>query len=171
MKTESGSKEWFKLIFDQNFECIRNYLFYLSGDVTLTEDLIQDVFLQLWENRQKVKNETVRPYLFTIARNCFLKTRRRQKYDLKFRSAYLEKIENESPEFVLEMKEFDKKIQQAIASLPGKCRVIFLMHRIDGLTYRNIAENLGISIKAVEKQMSRALSILRRDLGESLFPK
>ena len=169
MKAGAGSKEWFKDIFDKNYESIRNYLFYLSGDTNLTEDLIQDLFLQLWENRLKVKDETVRSYLFTIARNCFFKARRRQKYDLKFRSAYLEQIEKKSPEFILEMKELDAMIQGAIATLPEKCRVIFLMHRIDGVTYREIAKNLEISEKTVEKQMSKALSILRNNLGEQHF--
>jgi len=80
----------------------------------------------------------------------------------------LEHTEKESPEFVLEMKEFDNKLQAAIADLPDKSRVVFLMNRIDGITYREIAENLGVSVKAVEKQMSRALRILREKLGDKL---
>lgn len=168
MKVESGSKSWFRDIFDHNYEYVRNYLFYLSGDISLAEDLAQDVFLQLWENRLKVKDETVRAYLFTIARNNFFKDKRRQKYDLAFRSTYFEKIENESPEFVMEMKEFDRKLQKGIADLPGKSRVVFLMNRLDGLTYREIAENLGVSNKAVEKQMSKALGILRKKLGDKI---
>lgn len=168
MKVGSGSKSWFRDIFDHNYEYVRNYLFYLSGDINLAEDLVQDVFLQLWENRLKVKDETVRAYLFTIARNNFFKDKRRQKYDLAFRSTYFEKIENESPEFVMEMKEFDRKLQKEIADLPEKSRVVFLMNRLDGLTYREIAENLGVSNKAVEKQMSKALGILREKLGDKI---
>jgi RNA polymerase sigma-70 factor (ECF subfamily) len=59
------------------------------------------------------------------------------------------------------MKEFDEQLQKAIASLPEKCRTIYLMSRMDGKTYTEIAENLGVSIKAVEKQISKALSIFR----------
>jgi RNA polymerase sigma-70 factor (family 1) len=168
MKAASGSKGWFADIFNRHYEYIRNYLFYLSGDIKLAEDLVQDVFLQLWETRNNVKDETVGSYLFTIARNCFLKSRRKQKYDLKFRSTYFEHFEHESPEFLLEMKDFDEKLQSSIAGLPEKCRIIFLMHRIDGISYREIAENLGVSIKAVEKQMSKALALLRKKLGDKI---
>lgn len=168
MRAVGGSKDWFKGIFDQHYEYIRNYLYYLSGDIKLAEDLVQEVFLLLWENRNKVKDETVGSYLFTIARNLFLKNRRRHQYDLKFRSAFFDHTEHESPEYVLEMKEFDEKLQLAIAGLPEKSRVVFLMHRMDGLTYREIAANLGVGIKAVEKQMSKALLILRKKLGDRI---
>jgi len=80
MKVEKYGKSWFTAVFNQNYEPILNYLFYISGDRQLSEDLVQEVFLQLWENRSTVKENTLRPYLFTIARNCFLKNKRRQKY-------------------------------------------------------------------------------------------
>ena len=165
MKVEAGTESWFKDVFDLNYEYIRNYLFYLSGDIKLAEDLVQDVFLQLWEKRRKVKNETVRSFLFTIARNSFLKNIRQKKYDLKFKSTYIERVEKESPEYLLELKEFDQKLQKTISDLPEKCRIIYLMNRIDEMTYTQIAESLQVSVKAIEKQMSKALSILRKKLG------
>lgn len=168
MDAEKDGKSWFINIFNQNYQYVLNYLFYLSGDAALSEDLTQDVFLQLWDNRHKVKDDTLRPYLFTIARNFFLKNIRRQNYNLKFRSEYFENADNKSPEYILEMKEFDTKLQDSLAGLPERCRVVFLMNRIDGLSYRDIAEALGVSIKAVEKQMSKALSILRGKLGAKI---
>jgi len=168
MKTGFKSKTWFENIFNLNYQYILNYLFYLSGNSGLSEDLAQDVFLQLWEKRDEVKDETVRAYLYTIARNSFLKSTRRQKYDLKFRSEYFEENEHESPEFIMEMKEFDRKLQEVIASLPEKSRVVFLMNRMDGITYREIAKSLGVTVKAVEKQMSKALSIIREQLGSHI---
>jgi RNA polymerase sigma-70 factor (family 1) len=168
MKAAFKSKSWFENIFNLNYQVILNYLFYLSGDSGLSEDLVQDVFLQLWEKRDEVKDETVRAFLFTIARNSFLKSTRRQKYDLKFRSEYFIENEHESPEYLMEMKEFDRKLQEVIAALPEKSRVVFLMNRMDGITYREIAESLGVTVKAVEKQMSRALSIIREKLGSNI---
>lgn len=165
MNKEIGEKEWFQNVFDNNYEYIRNYLYYLSGDIKLSEDLVQDVFLQLWEKRQSIRKETVRSFLFTVAKNAFLKNIRTKKYDLKFKSGYFEKIENESPEFILELKEFDSTLQNTISELPEKCRIIYLMSRIDEMTYAEIAENLGVGVKAVEKQMSKALAILREKLG------
>jgi len=166
MNIEAENKEWFTDIFEKHFDYIRNYLYYLSGNIMLTEDLAQDVFLQLWEKRTEVKSETVQSFLFTIARNAFLKSYRRNKIELKFKSGYFGQIENESPEFIMEVKEFDAQFQNAISGLPEKCRVIYLMNRMDEMTYTQIAENLDVSVKAVEKQMSKALKILRNILGE-----
>ncbi len=168
MDAEKNGKSWFQKVFDQNYRYVLNYLFYLSGDAALSEDLTQDVFLQLWDKRRKVKEDTLRPYLFTIARNCFLKNIRRQNYDLKFRSSMFERTDTRSPEYLLEMKEFDRKLQESLAGLPERCRVVFLMNRMDGLSYRDIAGALGVSVKAVEKQMSKALSILREKLGTKI---
>ena len=168
MKTEPGSKSWFQQVFHLHYDYIRNYLFYLSGDVDLSEDLAQDVFLQLWENRDKIKQESIRPYLFTIARNSYFKVYRKKKSDLQFKSGYIEMTEHESPEYLMELKEFDKKLQKVISDLPDKCRTVYLMNRIDDMTYQQIAENLGVSVKAIEKQMSRALAILRREIGTGI---
>ncbi|MFW6309770.1 MAG: RNA polymerase sigma factor [Prolixibacteraceae bacterium] len=165
MRLKAGAQSWFKDVFDEYYEYIRNYLFYLSGDVKLSEDLTQDVFLQLWENRKKVKEETLRSYLFTIARNSYFKDFRKQKSDLKFKSGYFEKVENESPEFLMELKEFDNKLQKTISDMPEKCRTIYLMNRIDDMTYAEIADSLNVGVKAIEKQMSKALAILRKELG------
>lgn len=168
MEIVSNNKEWFKDVFNKNYNYIFNYIFYLSGDSELSEDLAQDVFLQLWEKRNTIKNDTIKPFLFTIARNAFLKSVRRVKYDLKFKSTWFETTENESPEFIAEMKEFDQKLQKAIAGLPEKCRTIYLMNRMDDMTYSEIADNLGVTVKAIEKQMSKALSLLRQQLPGKL---
>jgi RNA polymerase sigma-70 factor (family 1) len=165
MNIEADRKLWFKDIFDENYEYIRNYLFYLSGDAELADDLVQDVFLQLWEKQNTVIDKTVKAFLFTVARNAFLKNYRQKKYDLKFKSTYFEKIEHESPEFILELKEFDEKLQKTISDLPERCRIVYLMNRKDDMKYSQIAESLNVSVKAVEKQMSKALAILRKELG------
>jgi RNA polymerase sigma-70 factor (ECF subfamily) len=153
--------DWFKVIFDEYYEYIRNYLFYLSGDIGLAEDIAQDVFLKLWENKEKVNDATVKPLLFKIAKNMFLNSHKRKVLDLKFINNKPENIENESPQYILEFKEFDIRLQRAISNLPDQCRTFFLLNRIDDLKYQEIANNFGISVKAVEKQISKALKILR----------
>ncbi len=156
-------KEWFSGVFDTHYEHVRNYLYYMSGDIDAAEDISQDVFLKLWEYRQKVDDNTIKPLLFKIARNLFLNTKKREKLDLNFVNTREKSIEHESPQYIMEVEEFDKSLQKAISSLPDQCRTFFLMNRIDDLKYQEIAANFGISVKAVEKQISKALKLLRQN--------
>jgi RNA polymerase sigma-70 factor (family 1) len=159
-ETKKGT-DWFKSIFDEYYDYIRNYLYYLAGDMEIAEDLAQDVFMKLWENKDKVNDNTVKPLLFKIAKNLFINSYKRRNLDIKFTNTRLENIENESPQYILELKEFDQRLQQAISNLPDQCRTFFLLNRIDDLKYQEIAKNFGISVKAVEKQISKALKLLR----------
>ncbi len=168
MTYQSRNREWFTGVFNQYYDYIRNYLYYLSGDMEWSEDLVQDVFMQVWEKRLTIRDETIKPFLYVVARNFFLKDSRRRNYALKFLSTQDDFTDHESPEYKMEMEEFQLKLQQAIGKLPEKCRTIYLMNRIDKLTYKQIAAYLSVSDKAIEKQMSKALDLLRENLGRSV---
>lgn len=168
MTQDKNDVDWFKQVFNDHFEYIRNFLYYLSGNITLSEDLTQDVFLVLWEEHRKIRKETVRAFLYTVARNQYFKHHRKTKINLSFINSLMLEQNNESPEFILEMKEFDRKLQQAISEIPEKTRIIFLMSRIDRMTYAEIAENLKISAKAVEKHMTKALKLLKEKTDRKL---
>lgn len=160
--------EWFRRVFDQHYGHIRNYLYYLSGDIDLAEDLTQDIFLMLWEEQAKVRKETTLSYLFTAAKNQYFKHHRRKNIQFNFISSINHENDHESPDFILEMKEYDFKVQQVLADIPDKTRSIFLMSRIDKMTYTEIAERLKISNKGVEKHMNKALKILKEKLDRKL---
>ncbi len=168
--TDLKDKNWFEGIFDQHFDAVRNYLFYLSGDMKLSEDLGQDVFLSLWENKDKLRENTLRAYLLTIARNRYFKHHRRKSVDLKFNNSLIgsDNSDYKSPDYLIEVKEYDKKVQTAISSLPERTRVIFLMNRLDDKSYRQIADELDVSVKAIEKQMTKAIRMLQESLDRRL---
>ncbi len=168
MQEDIEDKEWFASIFDEHYEYIRNYVYYLSGDITLSEDLSQDAFLQAWEERRSVNRKTLRSYLFTIVRNNYFKHYRKKNIKLNFINSIVEENEQESPEFLMEVKEFDMLVQSVIANIPDKTRAIFLMSRIDSMSYTEIADNLKISNKAVEKHISKALKIVKTKLDRKL---
>lgn len=164
MVNTSKSTDWFKQIFEEHYEFIRNYIYYLSGDMDIAEDLVQDVFMKVWERRETIKDQTLKPLLYKISRNLYFNLYKRNTLDIRFLNATENRDENESPEYLMEMNEFNEKLQKAISALPEHCRTIFLMSRIDEMKYHEIAERFNISVKAVEKQISKALRLLRETI-------
>ena len=157
--TNKKNRNIFKEYFDKYFDDIRNYVYYKSSDIQLSEDITQEVFLKLWGNITNIDPITVKSYLYTIAGNLFKNHYNRKKIEFKFISTIEESVA-ESPEFLMEFKEFDKILQKTLANIPEKSRAVFLMSRIDKLTYSEIALRLDISVKAVEKRMKKALIIM-----------
>lgn len=151
----------FKTLYDRYYDAIRNFLYYKSGNMHLAEDLTQDAFMILWKKRQSIDPDKVKSYLYTIANNLFLNEVKHQKVVMKFNQQPVTTTSNETPQYVMEEDEFRQKLESAISGLPEKNRVVFLMNRIDKLTYKEIAERLGLSVKAVEKRMHKALLELR----------
>ena len=158
----------FKQLFDQYFKQVKNFIYYKLGDVDAAEDIAQECFVKVWENRQKVKPESAKSYLYTIANNLTINQLKRQKVIYKFLSRKSRLDHNETPQFQMEIEEFDKHLQNAISSLSDKQRMVFLMNRIDNLTYAEIAERLEISVKAVEKRMTGALAALRATITQKI---
>jgi RNA polymerase sigma-70 factor (ECF subfamily) len=141
---------------------LRHFLLYKFGNVVQVEDLIQEAFVRLWENCRKVKPEKAHSFLFTVASNLYLNKAKHQKVVLAFQQkSNYSVVETEDPQFQLEQKEFSERLQASINALPENQRIVFLMNRIDKISYREIAELLGVSQKAVEKRMQKALLRLR----------
>ncbi|TAE59254.1 MAG: RNA polymerase sigma-70 factor [Bacteroidetes bacterium] len=151
----------FNAIFNQYYDGVRNFIYYKSGNIALAEDLAQEAFLILWKKRDSIDPEKVKSYLYTIANNLFLNEIKHQKVVMKFQEQPAPQATAESPQFNMEEEEFRQQLETAISGLPEKNRTVFLMNRIDRLTYKEIADMLGISIKAVEKRMHKALTELR----------
>ena len=116
----------------------------------------------MWEKCSEISYEKAKSYLFTSVNNLFLNKLKHEKVVLNYaKSAPYLDINNQSPEYLLEEEEFKDKLKNAIENLTEAEREVFLMNRIDGKKYREIAELLNISQKAVEKRMSSALKKLR----------
>jgi RNA polymerase sigma-70 factor (ECF subfamily) len=165
MKPETSSlceESTFTGIYNSYATTLHNYLFYKTGDTGLSKDLMQEAFTRLWQNCASVILETAKGYVFKIANNLLMNEYAHQKVVLNFQQRPTKSQTNESPEYLLEEKELKQELENAIAALPEKQRVVFLLSRIDKKTYKEIGELLGISKQAVEKRMYNALDALRK---------
>ncbi|WP_339609445.1 sigma-70 family RNA polymerase sigma factor [uncultured Planktosalinus sp.] len=152
-------------LFQNLSPAIYNFIYFKCGDVARAEDLVQEAFIKLWENCSKVPQIKAKSFLYTVCNNAFLNEVAHKKVVLKYAEKTTPSINEQSPQFVLEEKEFEKKLQNALANLTEAQRTAFLLNRIEGKKYREIAEILDISVKAVEKRMSQALESLRTELN------
>ncbi|GAB5565002.1 MAG: RNA polymerase sigma-70 factor [Winogradskyella sp.] len=155
----------FETIYKTYAKDVRRFLFFKTQNIDKAEDLMQDVFIKLWDNCSKVDYNKVKSYVFTIANNMFLNEVKHLSVVKKHREQIKQESTNESPEFVMLEKEFMDKLEKTIAALPDKQREVFLMNRIEKKKYKEIAEELDISVKAVEKRMHQALVIMREEIG------
>jgi RNA polymerase sigma-70 factor (ECF subfamily) len=156
------SERFFNEFYVTHIQAASNFAYYKSGDQSASLDLAQEGFIKVWENCSKIDILKAKSYLFTVINNLFLNTIKHQKVVFTYakNSPYLD-VDNQSPEYLLEEEEFKDKLKSAIQELSEKERSVFLMHRIDGKKYKEIAGILEISQKAVEKRMSAALKKLR----------
>jgi RNA polymerase sigma-70 factor (ECF subfamily) len=155
----------FDQIFMDWYCLVRNSVYYKTGDMQEAEDITQETFLKIWERRDTVNIKTIGPLLYKISRNLFLNRTEHRKVTLKFIADHQEKEYSDSPDFLLEMNDFDRRLQASLSELDEKSRTVFLMNRIDDMTYSQIAFNLGLSVKAIEKRMSKALAFLKERLN------
>ncbi len=154
----------FSSFFKSHAKSLRNYLYYKFGNEDQAEDITQEAFIKLWQNCADVPLEKAKSYLYTIANNASLNVIAHQKVVLNYaKSSPNKESTNESPEFLLEEEQFKSKLLQTIEKLNEKQRVAFLMNRIDGKKYAEIAKELEISVKAVEKRIHLALIELRKE--------
>ena len=158
-------EQTFSSVFRSYAETLHHYLFYQTGDDALAHDLTQEAFTRLWKNCQSVILSTAKGYVFTIAKNLLRNRHQHQKVVLQYQQTLRSEGQAHDPHFLLEEKELAERLQQAIADLPEKQRVAFLMSRIDKMTYKEIAATLEISKQAVEKRIYNALNTLRQVTG------
>lgn len=159
----------FKDLFLSYSKDLHDFLYYKFGANNNPQDIVQTAFEKLWNNCANVTPEKAKSYLFTIANNEMLNAISRKKTALNYQLEGSKQYTNESPEFLLEEKEYHDRLQKALEELTEEQRTTFLLNRIEGKKHREIAEMLGISRKAVEKRIYTALKILKEKVEFNKF--
>lgn len=149
-------------MFDTHFDAVRSYVYYRSGDTELATDVAQETFLKIWEKQLQPDVKNIKGLLLKIAGDIFISRYRREKLALDFSMTFKHGILDDSPEDQMQFKELKSRYEQALKILPENQRTVFLMSRMDGLKYHEIAGQLGLSVKAVEKRMNLALTFLKK---------
>ncbi|MDF1575892.1 MAG: sigma-70 family RNA polymerase sigma factor [Bacteroidales bacterium] len=158
------TKEQFKTLFDLYFEDIRRFLYYRSGDTTVSTDLAQDTFMRVWEKQMDLQAGKDTGLLYKIAGDLFVSFTRREKLRKEAPSQIRFEPNDSTPEEELQYRELEEKYEKVLMKLSENQRITFLMSRTEELSYQEIATRLSISVKAVEKRVSRALARLRKEL-------
>jgi RNA polymerase sigma-70 factor, ECF subfamily len=168
-RIRKGDIKEFETLFRSSYGSLVKYARTLIRDHDTAEEIVQDLFFNLWQNKEKMKIESsLNGYLFRSVHNrCLhyiehLKVVERHEREM----SYNPENEAESPADQLQYKELQAKIARTIERLPANCAKIFCMNRFDGLKYAEIAEKLSISVKTVEANMGKALKEFRRALAE-----
>ncbi len=154
----------FSSIFNKYAKDLHDFLYYKFGDNLNPKDKVQEAFIKLWQNCAKVTPSKAKSFVFTTANNLMLNEVAHQKVVLKHRQTKPKSYTNENPEFLMQENEYMEKLQTAISNLTEAQRTAFLLNRVEGKRFKEIAALLDISTKAVEKRIYGALKKLRKDI-------
>lgn len=162
----------FEQVFKGHFKSLHAYACTIIRDAEPAEEIVQGVFLKLWEKKEELTiRENVSAYLYRAVHNESLNYLRHQKVRMAYQSHVMrEQKQNEAgkPAEKVIMGELEKKLDEALRDLPEQCRTIFQLSRFEDLKYKEIAERLGLSVKTIENQMGKALKLLRLKLVDFL---
>lgn len=175
---KNGDEKAFEAMFRFYYKPLYNYARELLKDEYLAEEVIEDIFVRLWENRTQIKIESsLKSYLFkSTYHNCLNRIKHKEVED-KYKTFFLhhmpvgesnEALSDEFPLSDILGAELEVMISKAIESLPDQCRQVFMMSRFQQMKHEEIAEKLNISVNTVRTHIARALQKLRIELKDYL---
>ncbi|WP_205503876.1 RNA polymerase sigma-70 factor [Rufibacter psychrotolerans] len=164
---KTNEAQFMETLFKQYYTLLCRTAVRFTKDTEAAEDLVQEVFCKIWQNREVLEISTsYKAYLVRSVTNQALNYIEKQKRLVLSEDStpYESSLSANTTLELLEGSEMEGRVQQALAALPPQCRLIFEMSRFEELTYKEIADTLQLSPKTVENQMGKALRILREHL-------
>jgi RNA polymerase sigma-70 factor (ECF subfamily) len=173
-RIKENDEEAYEYLFHAFYEKLCTYAYSIIRDKTISEEVVQEVFVKLWEEKETIQIQlSVNAYLYRAVHNScqnyIAHNKIKQNYIAETQHNYEQSLifaplSNSYPIANLLSQEIENEINAAINALPGQCREVFLLCRFENLTYAEAAEKLGISINTVKTQLQRAVVKLRFDL-------
>ena len=169
-----GDELAFEKLYKLYFPRLFSFSCKIVNDENVAKDVVQNVFIQIWEKHISFQIEQPEAFMYRMVRNASLNHIRHLKVVDKLKSDiedrflgeelyYIDMVGNEP--YLLIEDELRKKVVEVMDSLPEKCREVFKLSRVEGFKNQEIANRLGISIKAVEKHITKALSVYRKNFS------
>ncbi len=165
---QNGNLQEFEKLFREYYPLLCHYALRFVKDTDQAEEIVQDLFCQLWENRKELKIHTsIKAYLYKATYFNSLQVLRKRGIKHQY-ADYVKnhKSEQSQPNNLVEENEIYNIIQRTLTNLPNRCGQIFKMSRFEGLKYQEIADQLSISVKTVEASMGKALKAFRKNLKD-----
>ncbi|MDX9852879.1 MAG: RNA polymerase sigma-70 factor [Tenuifilaceae bacterium] len=167
----NGNEQVFETIFRTYYKRLCNYANTILWDIDESEEIVQNAFLAIWEKHETLNVHTsLKSYLYSAIYNSSLNKIKHNKVRKQYSEAAKhqgEPLFNDASHDLVN-RELNGVINQSIESLPQQCRAVFKLSRFENLTYAEIAQQMGLSVKTVENHMIKALKVLREDLKEYL---
>ncbi|MBN2486176.1 MAG: RNA polymerase sigma-70 factor [Bacteroidales bacterium] len=167
----------FELLFKRLYPRLKDFAWKVVKDEDIAKDIVQDVFIKLWEKKKSVETINIEAFIFKSVKNQCLTHLKHLKIveNVNSNLSNLSEVEElyridfvRNEPYVLIEKELQRQIEDVFNKLPGQCRNVFMLSRIEGLKNREIAEKLEINIKNVERHITRALCEFRKHFGDRL---
>lgn len=165
----NGNSRAFDYVFNEYHALLTRFAFSFVKDQDQADNLVQEVLIKLWEKRESLTNiDNLGAYLMTMVRNQSIDLIRKEKASYKiFQNLHPEESGNTTEEQISK-NEFEEKLLQSLLKLPERCRMAFEMSRFDGISNKDIAQKMEITVKGVEALIGRSLKLLRTELEEFL---
>ena len=170
-QAECINRKDFEALFNDHYSRLCAYAYNFLKEQEGSEEIAQEVFFKLWINRADIKIESsMESYLYRSVRNACLNLIKHINVREKYKEHNQEEIEysEQIDRDPMNASELELKIRASIDLLPEQRKKIFILSRYEQLKYKEIAEQLGLSVKTVENQMGKALQFLRKELAEYL---
>ena len=159
----------FRYLFEHYYPSLCLFAKCFIDDRETREDIVQEVFFRLWDKRKQITvTSSAQNYLLTSVRNLCLNYLRRQEVQQPFEESLFDQPDDEEGDRLIQLRELEEQLAQALAQLPPEYRLAFELNRMEGKSLEEVAQRMGVSTRTVERYRDKAIALLQTELKEYL---